>query len=394
MNFTFINKFIFLFIISFVLTSCSTKTLYESVKLKKYEKPIIENFDQSKIILNESYLKKINYNNKITLKGLREKNQNNYSAVIKNEEIFKITNEKKFLKFDSKNGELLSSSQLDLEIDDEDQIISFQYLDDSFVVAFKSGIIFKINSSGEIIWVHEENKILNTPFTIHNEQIILLYVDEIKSVSSITGYEIWSKTYEDIPVYQANGGQLANFFNLLFFILPNNKIGSVDINLGTTHPSDFNNLSLISSFNNAKDKIHIYNNLLSYLDEGKYLYTYDIFKDNFLFSKKNINKSTSNNFFNNSLILKEGNYLQAINILNGNTFWLISDKKISKKASIIKIRSIENYIEIFLNNGDVLEINGDKLTEIYNLDVGKINNISFSKHNIIVNTEKGETVIF
>ena len=95
-----------------------------------------------------------------------------------------------------------------------------------------------------------------------------------------------------------------------------------------------------------------------------------------------------------SIILKNGNYLQAININNGNTFWLINDKDISKNSSIIAIRNYNAFIEIFLSNGDVLEIKDKKLIKINNLDVGKIIKISFEKNNIIVHTESKKTVIF
>ena len=46
-----------------------------------------------------------------------------------------------------------------------------------------------------------------------------------------------------------------------------------------------------------------------------YLYTYDLLTDEFLLYNYKINSSTSNYFFNNSLIIKKDNYIEAINIL-------------------------------------------------------------------------------
>ena len=248
--------------------------------------------------------------------------------------------------------------------------------------------------SGEEIWKYESNKTLNTQFILSNNQIILLFVDEIKILQTQDGTEIWSEIYQDLPVYQAIGGQIVNFFNLIYFILPNNNIGSVDLNLGTVHNSKFDELPLISSINNTKDKINVYDNYLIYLDEGKYLYTLDIFNNEFILFKNNINISQSNILFNNSIILKKGNYLQAINSLNGKTFWLISDKRISKKSDIVAVRSFKTNIELFLSDGDVLTINNKELISVNNLNVGKIENISFESKNIIVYTKNNKTIIF
>jgi outer membrane protein assembly factor BamB len=205
---------------------------------------------------------------------------------------------------------------------------------------------------------------------------------------------MWSDKYVDQPIYQGKGGQLVNFVNLLFYILPNNKVGSIDFNLGTVHTSAYNEIELISSINNTEDKIHIFENYLVYLDEGKYLYTFDIFTNEFIIIKNNIFSSQSKIFFNNSLILKEGNYLQAINIENGKTFWLIDDKNLSNKSIILAIRNINKNIEIFLDNGDVININNKKLIEIKNLNIGKIKSIIFDKNNIIAITKNENLVIF
>ena len=98
--------------------------------------------------------------------------------------------------------------------------------------------------------------------------------------------------------------------------------------------------------------------------------------------------------FNNSIIIKEGNHLQAISLINGKTYWLISDKKISKKSKIVNVRNYKTNIEIFLSNGDVLTINNKELINITNLDIGKIDYISFEKQNIIIYAKNKKTLIF
>ena len=92
--------------------------------------------------------------------------------------------------------------------------------------------------------------------------------------------------------------------------------------------------------------------------------------------------------------MKKDKYIEAINLINGKTFWLIANEKIDKNSKIITVRNINKNIEIFLDNGDVLEINKKKLVNVSNLGVGKINNISFDKLNIIVYTKKNKIIIF
>ena len=393
MNFSLINKSFLILLCFFLFNSCSTKTVYENLNIKTYEIPIVEAFEKNNIILTSNEYSKINYEKKLTLKELKISNFFN-NVIIKNNRIFSLTEDMRLLELNITTGELISSKRIEISTIDNDIIISFHYIDNSFIISFKSGLIIRFNKNGQIIWKFEKNKILNVPLVIFREQIISLYVDEILSLNIDDGSQIWSEVYNDLPIYQSKGGQLVNFLNLIFFILPNNNVGSIDLSLGLVNNSVFDEIPLVSSLNNTKDKIHINDNILVYLDEGKYLYSYNIFNNEFIIFKKNINLSSSIIFFNNSLISKEGNYLQAINIHNGKTFWLISNKEISKKSKIIAIRNIDNNIEIFLNNGDVLIINNKKLIEIKNLNVNNINNIIFEKQNIIINTESGKTVIF
>ena len=115
--------------------------------------------------------------------------------------------------------------------------------------------------------------------------------------------------------------------------------------------------------------------------------------NDFILFKHDINQSSSNIFFNNSLILKEGNYLQAINIINGNTFWLI-DENVDKKSTIKGILNTNDTINVFLNNGDILNINNNELIKINNIGVSNINKISFQNESILLNTVNGNTVVF
>ena len=392
MIFTLTNRSFFSILLLLFLFSCSTKTVYEKIKPNTYEVPLVENIDDEKINIINTSNNQINYGNELLLKGFKNDTKYFNNIITDNDEIYAYKDNKLY-NFEYTTGDLISTQDLILS-SDEDTLIAFEYIDNSFLLSFKSGSIFRLNQNFELIWKHESKKKLNTPPFISNEQIILLYGDEIKGLQFEDGSQIWSETYQDMPIYQATGGQVASFFNIIYFILPNNIIGAIDLNFGSIHNSKFDDIPLISSINNTKDKIHTYDNYLVYIDEGKYLYTFDIFNDEFILFKKNINLFSSSFLFNNSIIIKEGNHLQAINLNNGKTYWLINDNKISKKSEIVNVRNYKTNIEVFLSNGDVLTINNKELTNITNLDIGKIKDVSIKKQNIIVYAKNKKTLIF
>lgn len=392
MSFTLINRSFFSILSLLFLFSCSTKTVYEKITPKIYEVPFVETIDDGQINIININSEQINFENELLLKDFKNESLFFNNIITHNDKIYAYKDNKLY-NFDYATGDLISTKDLTLS-NDEDILIAFEYIDNSFLLSFKSGSIFKLNRNFEIIWTHESKKKLNTQPFISNEQIILLYGDEIKGLQLEDGNQIWSETYQDMPIYQASGGQIASFFNIIYFILPNNSIGAIDLNLGSIHNSKFDDIPLISSINNTKDKIHIYDNYLVYIDEGKYLYTLDIFNNEFILFKKNINLFSSSFLFNNSIIIKEGNHLQAINLTNGKTYWLISDKKISKKSEIVNVRNYETNIEVFLSNGDVLSIRNKELESIKNLDIGKVDHISFEKQNIIIYAKNKKTLVF
>ena len=395
MSFSLTNKILSILSCLLFLNACnSTKSIYQNIKTPKYEIPVIEYKEHKKITLNFLEPNKIDHENKIVLQGLKNNSQYQKDIIIKNDKAFALNKDNSILEFDINSGQLISTKTINILDFSKENIVSFKHINNSFIIALKSGSILNIDLSGNIIWEFESNNILNTALSIFDDQIIALYVDEIISISLNDGSLIWSEDYNNLPIYQAKGGQLVNFLNLLFFILPNNSVGSIDLNFGIEHNFVFNEISLIGSINNTEDKIHIFDNYFTYLDEGKYLYTVNILNNDFTLNKKNISSSSSNIFFNNSLILKEGNYLHAININNGKSFWVIDSKDISSKSLIIAIRSIGENIEIFLNNGDVLVIHNKKLIKINNLKIKNIKSVVFDKENIIVNSENGKIVIF
>ena len=392
MSFTLINRSFFLILSLLFLFSCSTNSVYKKIKPKIYEKPVVENIDDGNINIIDQTAKQINLENKFLLNDFKNDNQYYDNVVIIKDKIYTYNNDTLHI-FDNGTGDLISKKKLNLS-NDEEILITFKYVDNSFLLLFKSGLIFRLDMDFEILWKHESSKKLNTQLFVINQQIILIYGDEIKGLQLKDGTQIWSEIYKDMPIYQAAGGQLASIFNIIYFILPNNNIGAIDLNFGAIHKSKFDDIPIVSSINNTKDKIYIYDNYIVYIDEGKYLYTLDLFNNEFILFNKNIISASSSFLFNNSIIIKEGNFIQAVNLTNGNTFWLISDKKISKKSKIVNVRNYKTNIEIFLSNGDLLTINNKKLKNITDLNTGKIIDVTFEKQNIIVYSKNNKIIIF
>ena len=122
--------------------------------------------------------------------------------------------------------------------------------------------------------------------------------------------------------------------------------------------------------------------------------TFDILQNKFILYKHKITSSTSTQFINNALIIKNNNSIQAINIFNGSTFWLIQNKKISKKIEIINIETFENYINIFMDNGQLLRISNNQNLIIEDLKVKNINSIYFQNKNMFISLDNGKTAIY
>ena len=57
--------------------------------------------------------------------------------------------------------------------------VSFTLINNDFIIAFKSGEIIRTNNVGEVIWVFNNNSILNTPIKYYENNLIALYANEI-----------------------------------------------------------------------------------------------------------------------------------------------------------------------------------------------------------------------
>ena len=376
MNINYTNNLIVIFFI-FLLFSCNA---LEKININKsdqnYEHEISANYELNQIIdyQNITYYENnvIDFYNKNSFnfeKNFFKKNKhllNNYSkfnedrlnlkSYILDNKIYSVNNNSELIITDINNYKLLNKIKLDLsDLKDVLYPTSVSLYYNSLIIGFNSGHIIKINNEGKIIWSYFYNQILSTPIKIINENIFALYGNTIKIIAISDGYEIYSEYFEGNKIFQAKGGKITNYLNLLFFILPNNNLGSFDSILNKKHNSIFENLDIISSINNSNDKLHIYKNYLIYLDEGEYLQSIDLVTDKRILNKIKISSNDSNVFFNNSIIVKNNNKLISYNVINGKIFWILDlDSKIGKKTKILDIYVHNKNLNIIFDNGKIL----------------------------------------
>ena len=199
MSFTLINRSFFSILSLLFLFSCSSNTVYEKITPKTYEVPFVEIIDDGLINIINVNSEQINYGNQLLLKDFKNDTQY-FNNIIKDDNKIYAYKDNKLYNFDYTTGDLISTRDLTLSTD-EDVLIAFEYIENSFLLLFKSGLIFRLNRNFEIIWKHESKKKLTTQPFISNDQVILLYGDEIKGLQLEDGNQIWSETFQDMPIY-------------------------------------------------------------------------------------------------------------------------------------------------------------------------------------------------
>ena len=394
MNIISLFKFFLLFLILFIISCKSVERIVDLNFNKKIYIPEIKSTENiAKISLTNLDFKS-NFNKKYYLENIKNsKNvQSKLKTMILNDKFYTFNSKSELFINNTKDGKLLENYKF-IANEQNDDLLSVYFKDNYFILGFRSGKIIKTDLNGNLIWEFTNNKIFNSLIYEINNIVIILYGDEIVALNFDDGIKLWSEIYQDSPIIQSQGGHINNFFNDIYFKLPNGRIGSIDLFLGSKNNNKFVNLELQNSVNNANDKIYLFKNYVIYLDEGQFLYTYNLLTDDFLLYNFKINNSTSNYFFNNSLIIKNDNYLEAINILNGNTFWLI-DSKLNKKSKILNINQVNGNLSIFLNSGKIVLIDDNSISKILNLKLKKIHSIHFLNNRIIAKLENGKTGIF
>ncbi len=413
MSFSYISNLLFIFILVFLLSCQNSKISNNNVSsvndikvnyeenenldlsfYEFYEKNIIDYYTNQSVtidFLDEDITKlKINsYESKI-------KNNNPINIIYDLDYVYSINFKGEILKFNSDTGKLIDRIIIDLDYLNNSIPVSFSLLENDFIIGFKSGHIMRINKNAEILWVFDNSSLLNTPIKVTQDYIIILYSEDLIILSPLNGEIIFQKNYNSNNVIQSIGGKIVEYFNILYFILPNSDFHSIDTFLFNEHLSNLDNLELKTSLNNLYDNIYIYKNILLYVDNGKTISTFDIINNNFLLSNYKINDLKSYLSFNNSLIAFNGKLLLFYNIKNGKLFFNVEVSDIlNEKSKIIKAIIINNKLHIFSENGKIIILNNEnKIEKVIDLKIKNINFIYNYNNKIFISNDKGMTYIF
>ena len=274
---------------------------------------------------------------------------------------------------------------------------SVAMLNNFFYAGYAEGTLIKFDINGNIIWQLELNDILKTPIKIHNENIIVILSNKILSIDTINEKINWEFIYKNDSSISVYGGDIVSKNHLLFFYLPNGRLGEIDTIIGENIDTLFSKIKY-DHLLNSNNIVHSFQNLISFFENNKYLYTIDIQKNNFLIEKDKIENVLSRNFINNALIIldKEKN-IKAYNIKNKKIFWKSDlNEYLNKDEQIVETINNENRIIIFFNNGLILEIDLISGEVLFNqkLKLKEIMSIYFIDDYVFFSQIDGKTTIF
>ena len=360
---------------------------------ERYEDNVIDNYTYNASEYN--FLDKDLAVIKINNYEAKYNNNNTINVIYIDQSIYSINKEGDLLKFDLNTGKLIEKINIDLDKDKKIPV-SFSLYKNDFIVAFISGEVVRINKLGKVLWIFKNKDILNTPVKIYDDYLIILYPEKIVFLSILNGDIIFEKDFKSSNIIQSSGGKIVNYYNIVFFILPNSEFNSLDTYLFEEHSLDFDKIELNTSLNNLSDQIHFYKNFLVYFDDGNIFHTYDINEDKFILVDFRIDNSFSSILFNNSLISKNENFIEFYNIKNGNLFSRININKIlNKNSKIINAFIINKNIHLFMDDGKIIILDQNlEIQASINLKIKHINKVYNYQNKIFISTEKGITYIY
>ena len=369
-----------------IIHETNTKIALDNNSINNKDTEDFYSFVDLKILNNISEFSKIK-----TFSTKRKKTQNSKnlrSFIYQNQFIF-LDLKSNLNIYDLNNLNLIKSIDLKTYINNKDTYpTSIARINNIFYVLYSEGMILTFNLKGELIWSKNLKKIIKTPIKIYNNDLITLTGNDIVSINSLTGEINWEFSYGGDDIFQATGGDIINLNHLLFFILPDGKVGEINKIFKEKNKSIFSEYDFEPSINNSSDKLHSFDNILSYFDQKKYLYSFDIGENKILLDKKNISNIRSFKFYNNSIfLLDENNLLKSLNTYNRKLFWEVDlFNHISKDDKIIHISNLSNSLIIFFESGVIIELNylNGNIISNQKLKIDKITHLAFSSNYLIL----------
>jgi len=275
---------------------------------------------------------------------------------------------------------------------------SIAMLNNFLYAGYADGILIKFDLKGNIIWQLEFNDILKTPIKIHHESIIVILGNKILSVDTMDGIIDWEFLYKSNNSLNFYGGNIVSKNHLLYFCLPNGKLDVIDTVIGSNVDTLFSTIRYDHNLVDSCNNLHSFQNLISFYENNKYLYTIDIQNNNFLIKKDQFENVSSLNFINNALIiLDKENNLKAYNVENKKLFWKSDMKEyLDKDEKIVEIINNENRIIIFFNNGLILEFDSITGEVLFNhkLKLKLIKSVYFIDNYVLFSQVNGKTILF
>ena len=414
MNFKNINNFLLLLLL--LLYSCSSlEILSEKNESLEYNE-ILESNSQidSLYYINQNnktydyFTKSILFSEKFngefnklkSIKSFKDRNNENLTHLhFFYDEMFITIDDKSIINFyNIENFKLIKTIKISFDKQaNSGYPISVARINDNFFLNYSNGYLISFKLDGKINWENNSDNLFKTPIKIFNNNIILLSGNKIYSFQHTNGKLNWEFSYEGDKFFQHSGGDITNINHILYFILPNKNVGIVDTIFGEKLKTIFSDIKFINSMNNTNDKIHTYNNYLSYFDQKKYLYTIDTNKNILILDSKKIQNVQSFYFYNNILItFNKDSLFKLYNILNKNIFWEKSlIDHINNDDTIIKVISLNNSIFVFFKSGKFIEFNTLNGDIIYKnkLKAKNIVNIEFFK-DYLITIQKNRTYTF
>ena len=129
-----------------------------------------------------------------------------------------------------------------IDIDSKNEFLyptSIAYLDNYFITAFSDGTLIKFDKDGNKSWETTINDILKTPIKIHNKFLILLTSNKILGVDFMNGSIKWEFTYDNDNPLNTQKGSVISYKNILYFLLPNGRLGEIDTFISAKNNSEF-----------------------------------------------------------------------------------------------------------------------------------------------------------
>jgi len=194
------------------------------------------------------------------------------------------------------------------------------------------------------------------------------------------------------------GGDIIDLNHLLFFILPDGRVGEINTIFREKNKSIFSEYNFEPSINNSSNKLHSFDNLLSYFDQKKYLYSFDIGNNNIILNKEKINFIHSFKFYNNSIfLLDKNNLLKSLNINNRKLFWEIDlSQQIIKNDKIIHISNLSDSLIVFFESGIIIEFNNlnGNIISSQKLKIDKISHLIINTNYLILYHNNNKITLF